>query len=126
MYAALIVLAFQGHGGDLPSQDRHDYRRGCTPANRHCERCRLDGCGSPYYDFRRYFDYPWYPPYHRPVEEGFGDAPYDVGPRIIPLDDPPGWPAVGDMLLEEVPAPRWFLPGTDHSSPSDRPPAGNQ
>jgi hypothetical protein len=118
--AALIVLvAFQGHGGFLPSQNPLAYRYGCTPANRHCERCR-PGCGGPSYDYRRNFDYPWYPPYHRPMDE---DVPYDLGPRIIPLDHlPPGELLPGDVHWEEVPAPGTLPRGVDQSSPSDRPP----
>jgi hypothetical protein len=92
----------------LPSQRYYPYRHGCTPANRHCERCRQDGCGRPCYDFRRNFDYPWHPPYHRPVLE---DVPYDFSPRIIPLSEIPA-----AIPYEELPQ-----PPRNESSPSDKP-----
>jgi hypothetical protein len=127
MYAVLLLvlpLVSHGHGPvPLPSQNPVRYRHGCTPANRHCERCRHDGCGGgcggPCFDYRRNFDYPWYPPYHRAVLE---ETPYDCGPRIVPVSDfLPGELPVGLPLEEEVPAPARMRPGRDESSPSDRP-----
>jgi hypothetical protein len=99
----------------LPSQHHRHYRHGCTPANRHCERCRPGPCGQPYHDYRRNFDYPWYPPYHRAMIE---DTPDDITPRIIHIDGPP---VIDDAPLpyEEVPPPNLPAPGDD-SSPSDR------
>jgi hypothetical protein len=123
--ALLLMVPFGlpgiGHGR-LPSQHPYQYRHGCTPANRHCERCRGEGCGGECFDYRRNFDYPWYPPFHRPMPADIWD---DFSPRIIPLEDipldvfPPGCPGG-----EELPPPSLTLPGTDESSPSDRPPRG--
>ncbi len=125
MYAAVLVLVLPwgSHAHDrepLPSQNPFAYRYGCTPGNRHCERCREDGCGGPGCDYRRNIDYPWYPPYHRPMLE---DVPYDIGPRIIPLSDlPQSELPFGHLPCEEVPAPGPMRPGVDESSPSDKPP----
>jgi hypothetical protein len=120
--AFCLLLAIHGHGREvLPSQHLGAYYYGCTPANRHCERCRADGWG-PYYDYRRHFDYPWYPPYHRPVAGEI--VPYDLGPRIVPLSDfLPGQPHNGQPW-EEVPPPENLPSPEGQSSPSDRPPPG--
>ena len=111
MNAALLLLVLPWgldfEGGRLPSQHPLRYRYGCTPANRHCERCRQDECGGPCYDYRGNFNYPWYPPYHRPI---FDEVPPDISPRIIPLEHP---------SPEELPAPKPSRP--DESSPSDKP-----
>ena len=111
MNSALLVLVLllelPLHYERLPSQHPRWYRYGCTPANRHCERCRQDECGGPCYDYRRNFNYPWYPPYQRPI---FDEVPPDIGPRIIPL---------GHLLPEELPAPPPTRP--DETSPSDKP-----
>ena len=90
---------------------RATIRYGCTPANRHCERCRQDECGGPCYDYRRNFNYPWYPPYHSPIWE---EVPPDFGPRIIPLEHSPP-----EELPEELPAPKPRRP--EELSPSDKP-----
>jgi hypothetical protein len=121
MYAAVLVLVLPwgSHGYDrerLPSQNPFAYRFGCTPANRHCERCRDDGCRGPTCDYRRLLDYPWYPPYHRPLLD---EVPYDIGPRIIPLSDVPG-ELTFDLPCEQVPPPGPPRPGVDDSSPSDK------
>jgi hypothetical protein len=110
MNAVLLVLVlpfgFFHDAERLPSQYHWQYRFGCTPANRHCERCRQDECGGPCYDYRRNFNYFWDPPYHRPILD---ETPPDISPRIIPLDHP---------SLEELPAPKPTLP--EETSPSDK------
>src|SRR5262245_20507587 len=98
MNAALLVLVLPfglpPTAERLPSQHHWQYYYGCTPGNRHCERCRPDECGGGYYDYRRHFNYPWTPPYHRPMSD---EVLPDIGPRIVPLEF---------ALPEELPAPK--------------------
>jgi len=119
--AFLLALPLAISGRPLPSQHYYHYHHGCTPGNRHCERCRCDGCPhgwqAPVYDYRRNFNYPWRAPYHRPAE----DVPCDMGPRIIRIEHLPSAEGIVLPLPEELPPP---TPGAreDESSPSDRPP----
>lgn len=97
MNAVVLALILPWFGFDrLPSQNRYEYRQGCSRGCVHCRSCRSGPYGTCH-DYRRLLDYPWGPP-----------RTYRVPPCYDTLTRPD--------IIHITPLP----PPIDESSPSDR------
>jgi len=97
MFTAAMILALPFWGQETsPSQHFYFYRYGCCTGNQHCQSCRRDAWLGPKYDYRRYFDYPWNPPRHRPRIDYYS-------PSLVPADWLPKPPPLNPKIPPELP-----------------------